>query len=369
MRVKVTDLQAGCMLIKDVMGKTRYPIITANTILTEQHIAVLKAFLVEEAEVRSRTESGEIFKPEERRPEEQTEAAAVPVPAVSSIAQSFKTAADLYKKEFQSWQSGIGINITNIRALLLPLIEAIEDHKGWIRQLHLYGNKEEYMYHHPVAVAAISSAIAKAMGHDKGQCMQVALAGCLADSGMAKIPERTLLKQGNLNEVQRNEVKKHPVYSYQLVKNISLLKPETKLAVLQHHERLDGSGYPMGEKGNRIHLISQIVALADMFHAMTTERLYKGKISPFRTLQIMEEDHFGQFDISILNVLMSIVASLPAGTPVRLSDGRVGEILFVKTDALTRPLVKILDTEEIVDLERNRMLFLEDVMSDGLQVT
>ena len=142
----------------------------------------------------------------------------------------------------------------------------------------------------------IASFIANGLGYEKGQCLQVAFAGCLADCGMAKMPTSTLKELGSLTESGWKEIKHILFSSYNMVKDI-LLRPEAKLAIYQHHERLDGNGYPIGEKGNRVHPQSQIIAIADVYHAMTTERLYKRAKSPFKALQVMEEELFGQFDI------------------------------------------------------------------------
>nr|WP_283248455.1 HD domain-containing phosphohydrolase [Bacillus sp. FJAT-49711] len=256
----------------------------------------------------------------------------------------------------------MGINIANIRTFLIPLFDKAQENKNWIRRIHRFSNKQDYFYHHPIAVAMIASFIAKGLGYDNGQCLQVALAGCLADCGMAKINESTFMNTRSLNEQEWNEIKKHPIHSYQLVKDISLLKPETKIAILQHHERLDGSGYPIGEIGNRVQMHSQIVAIADIYHAMTAERPYKSMQSPFKALQVMEEDQFGKLHISILKVLISGIASLPVGTTIKLSDDQLGKIIFVKQDALLRPLVKILDTGEILDLEKNRNIYIDSII-------
>ncbi|MBS4223900.1 HD-GYP domain-containing protein [Lederbergia citrea] len=359
MKVKVKDLQTGCVLQKDVMGKTSHPLIPAKTILTKEHIEVLLAFLVKEVEIRSKLENGEHFKVVGN----EDSGIIMPESAPSSFLDYYQQAVKLYKKEYQSWQAGLNVDISIIRSIIIPLLEKSEEDREWIRIIHLYSNKDDYPFHHAISVSLIAGYIAKGLGYDKGQYTQVALAGCLADCGMAKMSAKTLFKEDPLTGYEWKEIKKHPINSYQMIKNNSLLKPETKLAILQHHERLDGTGYPIGVSGNRVHMHSQIVAIADIYHAMTTERHYKQHpLSPFRTLQIMEEDLFGQFHMSIIKVLASAITSLSVGTVVKLSDDRIGEIVFVKSEALTRPLIKIKNTEEIIDLEKNRHTYISDVI-------
>nr|WP_280518549.1 HD domain-containing phosphohydrolase [Lederbergia wuyishanensis] len=324
------------------------------------HLEVLKSFLIKEVDIESKLENGELFSG--LGTEDSPSLSEVKTSPALSFLDYYGQAVEQYKKEFLSWQSGLGVNISNIRNILLPLYEKAQENKEWIRKIHRYSNKEDYYYHHPIAVALIASFIAKGLGYDNGQCLQIALAGCLADCGMAKINESSFMNTRSLNEQDWNEIKKHPVHSYQMVKNIPLLKTETKIAILQHHERLDGSGYPIGEMGKRVQMQSQIVAIADIYHAMTAERPYKNMQSPFKSLQVMEEDQFGKLHISILKVLISAIASLPVGTTVKLSDGQFGKVIYVKQDAMLRPLVKILDTGEILDLEKKRNIYITSII-------
>ncbi|MEK3888896.1 HD-GYP domain-containing protein [Bacillus sp. FSL K6-3431] len=357
------EIRIDFILEKDVIGKTKNPIIAANTVLTEKHLHVLKAFLIKEVDIRNKVANGDLKKTE-RKVKAEVDNTNTDIESSSLFfSEKYMHAIEQYKREFQSWQSGLGINMTSLRKLLIPLIEESEQDKDWIKNIHLYSNKKNYLFHHAIAVAMISNFLARGIGYDKGQSLQVAIAGCLADSGMAKITPSILTKTKLFTESDWNEMKKHPIYSYQMVKTLSLLKPEAKLAIYQHHERLDGSGYPTGEKGVRVHQLSQILAIADVYHAMTTEKPYKEKQPPFKTLQIMEEDLFGQFDIAILKVLVAGIASLSVGSAVKLSNGETGEIVYVKSEALTRPLIKIKDNGNMVDLERNRHLYIEQIIS------
>ncbi|MBS4207180.1 HD domain-containing phosphohydrolase [Bacillus sp. FJAT-50079] len=348
-KIRVEEVKPGFILQKDVMGKTKNPIIPANTVLTNQHIQILNMFFIHEVYVQT---AAKLNKDSKEKVSD------------DSFYSSYTKAVEYYKREFHSWQAGINVNIANIRRILLPLMEIYKSEKNWLKRIHLYSTKEDYLFHHAIGVALISHFIAEELNYDKGQSLQVALAGCLADCGMAKVSSTILRKKSALNEAEWQEIRNHPVYSYQMVKSISILKPETKLAILQHHERLNGSGYPMGETGLRIHTQSKIIAIADIYHAMTTKKAYKETKSPFKTLQVMEEDLFGQLDIKIFKILSEAIASFSVGAQLELSDGRVGEVIYKKHDANTRPLIKIIDSDDIIDLERNRQLYIEKVINE-----
>lgn len=359
MIVKVGELREGYIVQKDVYGRSSRPLIPANTKITKMHIEVLKAFLIEGIEVEFEKENTS-----EKEPRKDVDQNQENLPVHTTFTHEYERAVQRFKKEFQLWQTGLPINISNVRAILTPLLTIALEDKRSIQSIHQLAQPEEYMYHHPVAVSILSGWIAKRLGYNQGKIFQVALAGLLADCGMARIDESLFMNARTLNDSERKKIKEHPLYSYQMVKVIPLLKPETKLAIVQHHERLDGTGYPSGKRGNSLLMQSQIIAIADIYHAMTSKRLFKSQQSPFKALQMMKIDQFGKLHISILKELIATIANLPIGTTIHLSNGQQAEVVFSKADAQLRPLVRI-ETGEIIDLEKNRNLYIECIVDNG----
>ncbi|MCJ7843492.1 HD domain-containing protein [Lederbergia sp. NSJ-179] len=363
MMMKVEQLEKGYIVQRDVSGLTGHPIIPANTELTEEHIEVLKAFLIEEIDVESQLTKGVQKKKGTREKSMERSKIKMSEAINRTFMDEYQNAVRQFKKQFQTWQSGLPIHISNVRTILTPLFEIALKNKDWIHFIHQLSQPEEYFYHHPVAVSIISGWLANKMGYDHGKSLQIAFAGLLADCGMAKINKNLFMIARTLTDSEWREIKKHPLYSYQMVKDISVLKSETKLAIAQHHERLDGTGYPGGKTIKNLLIESQIIAIADIYHAMTTERLFKNSRSPFKTLQMMEIDQFGKLHISILKEFISAIATLPIGTTVSLSNGQKAEIIFHKPHAKTRPLIKIKGSGEIIDLEKNRNLYIDFVVN------
>ena len=251
-------------------------------------------------------------------------------------------AVTTFKKEFMKWQSGMKVDIVTLRKITLPLVDCVIDDRSFLPLLNEYSKPKDYLYHHSIAVGIISGAIAEKMQLSKGQVLQLSMAGVLSDSGMSKIDVKIREKAAFLTNNEFNEIRKHTIYSYQMVKDIPILKVEMKMAIFQHHERLDGSGYPRGEKMEDISILSQIIAVADVFHAMTSERIYRAKESPYKVLEMIREEGFGKFDIKVVEALTDLIADIPIGTKVRLSNGELGEVIFVHRDSRVRPIVKML---------------------------
>lgn len=360
MRVNVKELQEGCIVAEDIYSLTNRPIIPNKAILTNELIEFLHAFLIKDVKVQKTLVNGMPFIPSEIIEEEKNEI--YEVETQPSLSELFLEAARDYKKEFSSWQSGLPLDITKVRSILLPLIEKTEGNESEIFSLHHLSNEKEYLFQHSIAVGLLSAFIGKKLQYSKGDIVQLGLAGCLADCGMAKISTQILNKKSALTSHEFDEIKNHPTYSYRMIQGSSLLRDIAKIGIFQHHERLDGSGYPLGEKIEKIHPFAKIIAVADTFHAMTSARLYRKKQSPFKVLEMIIQDNFGKFDIQAIKALQSGIMNFSIGSKVKLSDGQVAEILFIEEKAPTRPLIKIIDTQEIIHLEKSRDIFIEEVI-------
>ena len=361
--VTLSNLRPGIIISEDVFVNTANPIIKKNTKITAEHIEVLRAFGIREVKVEDL-----VVKKEEL----QVNGSATTVDADDILAEhelekvdfeiEYNESVKRYKKEFMSWRSGTRPDITIVRSIVIPLLERYREHKNLINLLGDYSDTENYKYHHSISVGIIASAICKQMGFPSGQAIQLGVAGVLADCGMAKINEVITEKTAFLSKEEYNEVKKHVLYSYQMVQETPLLRPEMKQAIIEHHERLDGSGYPRGIKSEQISVYSQILAVADVFHAMISERIYRSKESPFKVVEMIKEEEFGKFNIKVVQALHDLVCKLSIGTNVELTNGEKGEVIFVHRDAGLRPTVKMKADESILDLTTNRHLSIQRVL-------
>jgi HD-GYP domain-containing protein (c-di-GMP phosphodiesterase class II) len=357
-RVKINQLQEGCILAEDVIGKTKKPIIPKNTVLTPVLLNVLEKFLIKDVYVESVLVNGNPFKPTEvleQRHHSSNE-------TKEEITSLYLKAVQRYKKSFQSWQSGFPIDIGEIRAIIIPLLDQLIDNRNELLTLYRYTTEEEYLYHHAVSVGLLSGFLAKHLNYSKGDCYQIALAGILCDCGMSKIDEKIIMKKSALTAEEYREVKQHTVFGYKMVQKIPVLQEGVKLAVLQHHERNDGSGYPFGINDKQIHPYSKIVAVADVYHAMVSERLYRKKQSPFKALEQVQVDSFGKVSMEVVQILLDSLATFNVGTKVKLSNGEMAEIVFIQREEPTRPIVKNINTNEFISLSEQRNIYIEEII-------
>lgn len=360
--VKIRDVRPGNIIIEDIFVNTIYPIIRKNTVITPEHVEVLHVFDIKEVKIQQRMQKkeevsdGKVVNAEELLAELALEK--------ELIQDKYNDAVKEYKREFSSWRAGSKVDVAKVRSIMLPVIETFSAEKKLLTLLNEFSNARDYLYHHSVAVGILAAAISKEMGFSVGQVLQMGIAGVLADCGMSKIDPTITEKAAFLTREEFNEVKKHTIYSYQMVKDATLIRQEMKIAIVQHHERLDGSGYPRGDKLENITVFSQILAVADVYHAMTSERVYRAKESPFKVIEMLMEEEFGKFNIEVIQALRKLVGRLTIGTKVKLTNGKTGTVVFVNRNARLRPAIRLHeDASAIMDLATNRDVAVESIIN------
>ena len=127
---------------------------------------------------------------------------------------------------------------------------------------------------------------------------------------------------------------------------------------------MDGSGYPLGISKEKINNYARILAVSDIYHAMTSERFYKKKQSPFKVIEALYKEQFNRLDPRVVHVFTSSLTKRSLGKMVNLSNDVIGEIVFIDDDYPTRPLVKLESTEEIISLQKNPDLYIMNFIQD-----
>ncbi|WP_099158961.1 HD-GYP domain-containing protein [Virgibacillus ndiopensis] len=361
MHIDPSQLVPGCVLISDVKGKTNRPIVPMNTVLSEKHITVLQKFLVETVDVSPKLINGEPFTPKVIHKKESI-GKRKSKKEYNSLVDHYLDVVDRYRKVFESWQNSVPIDMPHVRQMLIPLLERVGMVGSDLFTLHHSVKKEDYYYHHSVSVAIFSAYLAKKMGYTKGEWLQIGLAGFLSDCGMARVDPAIVNKQGALTSSELNEIKKHPTYSYRLVEQIPTITQTVKLAILQHHERMDGSGYPLGLSRNKILTYARIIAVSDIYHAMICERHYKKKQSPFKVMEEIQKEQFSQLDHNVVQTFVSSLANFSIGTRVKLSNNYTGEIVFMEEKYPTRPMVRLDENDKIVILKNEPNLYIAEIL-------
>ncbi len=219
---------------------------------------------------------------------------------------------------------------------------------------------DEYTYTHSMNVSLLCSLLGSWLNLDTLKVKQLTYCGLMHDIGKSKIPHEILNKPDALTPKEFEEIKKHPVTGYKLLdKNIAVSK-DIAAGVLMHHEREDGSGYPLALKSGQIHFFAKVVAVADVYDAMTSNRIYKRRLPPFDVLEMFESEYLTKCDASIMLTFLRRISSYYIGTQVKLNNGKKGEIIYINPNRISRPLVKVGD--QILDLSYNMELRITEMV-------
>ncbi|MBU9722290.1 MULTISPECIES: HD-GYP domain-containing protein [Bacillaceae] len=361
MMVNTYHLIPGCIIKDDIYKSTNSPLIRKNTVVTKEILDVLHIFMIPSVNVEATLENGSLFKPKEVKSDNEHLITQTNYrPERSTFIDQYLTSVKQYKRLFKQWQGGSKVEAYTIRSIFLPLYKHTPTKKE-LMQLHTLGTKADYIYFHSVAVSVYSFMLGKKLNLKNGEIIQLGLSALLADCGMAKVPFNVFEKPSPLSVEQYKEVKKHPLQGYRMLENIPGFSKAALLGVLQHHEREDGSGYPIKLKGDKIHTYAKIIAICDIYHAMISERLYCKKKSPYKVMEDLLKSHFGKIDHVILNKFLNMVVDLSIGKKVRLNNGAIGEIIFVEEIEPLRPMVKLED-ENLLSLKSHPEFYIDSIV-------
>ncbi len=210
-------------------------------------------------------------------------------------------------------------------------------------------DSDDLTFVHCTSVSLIALTIGKWMNLSEDKLNNLSLAALLFDVGKFMIDEEIMKKPSSLTDEEYEKVKKHVEESLKILEPYEL-DSEIIDAVRYHHERCDGSGYPYALSGEQIPLMAKILAVSDVFVALTSKRPYRQKYTPFEAVKILEEDYMQKLDITILTEFIKRVSANYVGNIVKLSNGVKGEVLFINATAPLRPIVKCLETGNLLDL-------------------
>ncbi|TDF96187.1 HD-GYP domain-containing protein [Paenibacillus piri] len=269
-------------------------------------------------------------------------------------------ASEMVKDMFHLINEEKEIPIEELNRSVIPTIYRAAEFPSLFSVLSGLQAKDDYTYRHNIGVGVISTLIGKWLHLSKDELSLLSTAATLHDVGKIRIDDDILNKPGKYSNKEYEMMQNHTLYGFEIIKRTPNLPPQLALVALQHHEREDGNGYPNGLKGGQIEYFSKIVAVADIFHAMTSKRVYKDAMPFYRVVRQMQQDSFGQLDPVICGVFISRMMELAVGDEVILTDGRRGLIMNCNPLDLTNPLVRVGD--EYIDLSRNGQLFIQTLV-------
>lgn len=326
-RLWIDELQPGMKLAAPVVYR-KHILADKNTILTDKIIESLKrqaetlTVLVEEDKLQRPLTTWE-----------------------RAVRQKYEKTVDNVKQVFDLARETKEVPISAIVELTSVAVNDLIKESYVLQSLKSLNSHDEYTFHHSLNVGVLCGVLGKWLKYDQDTLFLVVLSGILHDIGKSQIPLEILNKPGKLTNDEMSVMKKHTVLGFDMLKDILAIPDDAKLAALQHHEKVDGTGYPFSLPEERISDFAKIVAVADTYDAVTSNRVYQKARSPFSVIEIFQEEMFIRLDSKICLPMLTQIRSTLVGRQVITLDGRRAKIVFIGTQSSDDMVIETEDGE------------------------
>ena len=339
-QVPIDDLQPG-MYVNQVLEQTgTLKMRSKGVVKTQAIIDSLKAKGILTVEVDlTKSKFPQTAEPVETTAQDVKKA---PVKAVGR--DSVNEASDLYNNALtiqssflKSLQNDAVTDLSTMESLSHSLIESVFDNKDALSCLTMIKNTDKYLLEHSINCSVLSGIFCKFLGYDRDIIEQVSLGTLLMDVGMSALPEEI---RNNVDEFTQDDwevMKTHVEMGVDLVEQCGEISDLSLRIIQEHHERIDGSGYPRGLSGDQISEFSQIAAIVDAYDAMTSNRSHKNSITPAQALKRLKQTE--NLDQGLVKQFIQCIGVHPVGSLVRLRSGKLGIVSKINPDDPVSPHV------------------------------
>lgn len=356
-KVNTSDLVPGMILESDVYNYNDQLILPEGLRLNDKAITKLTFYSISTVNIKDDSVSN------------------TPIPdfSESSFSQRLKASSEFkeFQKNFEENVANFSMSISDVVEKNAPLniddmieesLNLLHPSTGDISVFDMIHNMRQYddlTFAHSINVGLICNVFASWLGmSDEDQKLALSC-GLLHDIGKLKIPENIIKKPAKLTDSEFDIIKTHPVEGYKILQRYPL-SDHIRNAALMHHEKCDGSGYPLGITGDRIDKFAKIVAIADVYEATTAARIYRGPLCPFQVISIFENEGLLKYDTHMIMTFLENIINTYIQNRVRLSNGMEGDIIFINKQCLSKPTIKC--GSEYIDLIQHPHLYIEAII-------
>lgn len=351
------------MVSTDVYSKAGQLIVRKDSLLTRQMISHLKYYFISEVDIYDAELALEIREALESR----NGAHFTQLERVLN-SEEYKEFKKDYSSNVNMLQNSVNDIIlrnapVNAPELIDSTVKIFDKNQGYFSffgMLHSMKQIDDSTFAHSVNVAMIARLIGTWSNFDEETLDLLTLAGLLHDVGKCQIPDEILMKPQKLTKQEYEFIKMHSQFGYDVIKNQDLDR-RVKQAVLLHHERCDGSGYPFGHDINKLEDFECIISIADVYDAMTADRCYRSGLCPFDVIAFFEEEGLQKYHPKYITTFLQRIANTYLNSEVLLSNNEVARIVYIN-DRLTRPIVQLKNNNEFINLLNTPDIYIQAII-------
>lgn len=358
-RIVTRKLTPGMVLANDVYTYDSYiKLLDKGTVLEDKDIARLAFYSI--LDVLVEDDPVEVVEPD---------------PAVTGLSYSerlkeskefkefradFEECASRFEHEIKDLiENNSDFKIDNMMSPIYGLLKKGRTATNIFDMLHNLRMYDDATYTHCINVALITNILGQWLKWDEKELEIATQAGLFHDIGKLMIPDAIITKPGKLTNDEYSIVQTHPQRGYEILNPINI-SSHVKNAALMHHERCDGTGYPLKLKGPQIDRFAKAVAIADVYDAMTSARHYRGPMCPFIAISMFEDEGLQKYDPEIIMIFLQNIVNTYLLNTVRLNTGEIGEIIFINKNHLSRPTIKV--GEDYIDLSKCPGVYIQEII-------
>ena len=341
--ISVDKLQPGMELARTVVNDDMVVILSENTLLTKAHITRLGFLKIPSVYIKDEYELSPNY-----------QSVMALFNRGNAFASEYNEVLRKVNSIIESTTKNGKIPVDKSKNLVHSSLAPTSKQSGVIDYLYELNHMADDLYNHSMRVAILTGVIGKWLYKKPSEINDLILAGFLHDIGKTKFPDR--LQSRRVETLKGEDFERymqHTIDGSHLINEDPKLADGIKLAALQHHEYMDGSGFPFGIKGEEIHEYARIIAIADLYDNITTEREGFVRQTPFDAIAKITEDMYSKLDPTISVTILKRIKDAFLGSKVMLSNGLEGTIVNYPNDFAQHPLVRI-DQENVVDLNQHK---------------
>ena len=372
MTLSVDKLKAGMVVAEPIVTKRGQTISKSGETLTNQLIARLTFYKIEQVTVEDiEPEPAPAPKAEDPKPPKKESHVSDQItysqrlkasPKFQKFQTDYALNIEYLKENFDAIIAGGGAECSD---MMLESCESLFKSKTTLELFDMLLNMrslEDPIYSHSLNVALIARSIGKWLKFSRDDLNVLTLAGLLHDIGKTQIPEEILNKPGKYTDEEFEIVKSHPLLGKKILNN-KKFDSRILAATLQHHERSDGSGYPRGLMEDEIDDFASIIAIADVYDAMTTARAHRDPLCSFQVIYEFENDGINKYHTRFLLTFLERIANTYNNSRVMLNNAKTGRVVYINKSNLSRPVIQM-DNGDIINLADSayKDLFIKSIL-------
>jgi len=345
----VEDLKPGMILARTLVNDDMVVVLSEDTLLTKAHITRLTFLNIPVVYIKDEYELNKNY-----------QTASSIFNRGNAFVKEYDSVVQEARSIFDEASKSDTVPMTETQDMVKETIAPLARNSGAIDYLYELNHRASDVYNHSLRVSILAGVIAKWMRFNRAKTRELILAGFLHDIGKSKFPQRLLDK--NINNLQGEDYEsyiRHTVDGQHILSSVDGLSDGIKLAAMQHHERMDGTGFPFGSKGADIHEYARIIMIADIYDNITTERQGYIKQTPFAAIAQLTENMYVSLDPEVCVPVLTHIKDAFLGSRITLNTGEKGIIAAYPNDFAAHPIVSMISGEMINLNEHPELVIME----------